>query len=435
MPPRYLVIQCAALGHGLLESRGALDMAGLSFSPVDSVFPALTCPVQAGFRTASPPSSHGMMFNGAWLASLARPSFWEQSSRLVEGERIWSGFRAQGHTVGMLFWQQSLGEDVDVLLSPWPVHKHGGGLVDVTYSKPAGLYDHLCRTQKSRFRLMDYWGPLANRRSSRWIAGATAEIMGMDIAPDLLFTYLPHLDYALQKYAPGHRRCGRSLDELARLLTLLKKAAARHGYEVLVYGDYAIGPASQALFPNRLLLEKGLLATRRVGGQVYPNLHESAAFAVVDHEIAHVFLRDPKDEEKAFATLAVLSELSGNVTVTAGESLERLGMAHPNGGHILLTGRPGTWFAYPWWTDPGEAPDFAGHIDIHNKPGYDPCELFFGKHPFRIGTDPGRIRGTHGTVGPDRRAAWAATFDLPQEPRSLLDLSRGLKELLDRAEP
>ena len=54
----------------------------------------------------------------------------------------------------------------------------------------------------------------------------------------------------------------------------------------------------------------------------------------------------------------------------------------------LLPAKRGAWCEYKWWTDDREAPDFASHVDIHNKPGFDPKELFF----FNRGT----VRGTHG---------------------------------------
>ncbi|MBR1837233.1 MAG: hypothetical protein IJ783_08085, partial [Kiritimatiellae bacterium] len=68
-------------------------------------------------------------------------------------------------------------------------------------------------------------------------------------------------------------------------------------------------------------------------------------------------------------------------------------------GDLLFVAPGGSWCAYPWWTDRREAPDYATHIDIHNKPGYDPCELFFDRGPWlhpRTCQDASRIRGTHG---------------------------------------
>ena len=75
----------------------------------------------------------------------------------------------------------------------------------------------------------------------------------------------------------------------------------------------------------------------------------------------------------------------------------------------------------PWWTDPREAPDWATHIDIHNKPGYDPSELFFGGFfPPRTCQDHTRIKGTHGRAC---ETAWASTASVSLEsPKNLARL-------------
>ena len=289
---KLLVIQAAALGFDFLSKCGGEDtLNGLSFKKAESVFPALTCPVQATMRTALPPSSHGMVMNGVFAENLRRPLFWEQSSRLVQGERIWSGAQEGKLKTGMLFWQQSLGEQADVLLSPAPIHKHGGGMVESVYSRPDGLYDYLVNRLKRPFKLSSYWGPLSSLKSSKWITEAAAEIMDMpDVAPDLLFVYIPHLDYALQKYGPGSGKAEKAFSEFAALLNSLTEKGRASGYDILVYGDYAIADVSSAVFPNRMLAENNLFRTRSVRGRLYPDFGYSDAFAVCDHETAHVYV-------------------------------------------------------------------------------------------------------------------------------------------------
>jgi len=75
------------------------------------------------------------------------------------------------------------------------------------------------------------------------------------------------------------------------------------------------------------------------------------------------------------------------------------GLAHARCGEVVLEAAEGCWFDYRWWR-PGAAPDFAGHVDIHNKPGFDPCELFRERWGLRTGTDPARVRGSHGRQAP-----------------------------------
>ena len=225
MGRKLLSVEVAGLSHDF-------EVAGLNSQTIESVFPAVTCTVQASFRTASSPSKHGMIANGLFHRKLGRPMFWEQSSRLVEGERIWTNFRLRGKRVGMVFWQQSLGETVDLILSPAPVHKHHGGMIQDCYSKPSGLYRKLCRKIGRPFKLQHYWGPLASWKVGEWIVEAVSEILSdPNLAPDLLLGYLPSLDYDLQRKDPKtDKSVLKTLNRVKEQLLRLIQSAALHGY-------------------------------------------------------------------------------------------------------------------------------------------------------------------------------------------------------------
>jgi len=429
MSGKLLVINVAAMGHELLSSGGLSELDGLKFRPAGSVFPAVTCTAQASFRTAEPPGRHGMVASGLMRRDLARVMFWEQSAALVAGERIWSGLRNRGGRVGMLFWQQSLGEAVDMLLSPAPIHTHGGGMIQAVADKPTGLYGTCCQAVGKKFKLRHYWGPLASAKVGDWISAATAAVMSDPRgAPELLLTYLPTLDYDLQRHGPAGAKADAALKKLHAQLRLLLAAARDKAYEVLIFGDYAIGPAGGAVFPNRALADAEMMKTRSVGGMLYPDLHNSGAFAVVDHEIAHVYVRNPGDLE---ATKSLLASVPSVAEVIDESGKQHLGLDHPNSGELVLTAAAGKWFAYPWWRDKKHAPDYASHVDIHNKPGFDPCELFFGWPPISVSQDASRIRGTHGGTGPGREIAWAATVPLG-EPADLIGLAQATKDWLNQ---
>lgn len=427
---KLVVVQVAALGRELVESNGYARWQGLEFRPLQSVFPAVTCAAQASFRTASAPSEHGMVGNGFFFRDLMRPLFWEQSTRLVTGPRIWNSFSSKGGRTGMFFWQQSLGESVDAVLSPAPIHKHHGGLVQSCYSKPRDLYDRVCAAVGRGFNLMHYWGPMASVKSSDWIADATAAILGeAGPAPDLCLTYLPALDYDLQRHGPDSPKSKKALATVFEELERILSAAGKSGHEVVVFGDYAIARCdSGAVLPNLALREAGLFAHRAIGGGAYPDFHLSDAFAVVDHEVAHVHVNRP---EAAGRVAELLGGLEG-----VGEVLDRtaqrgLGLDHERSGDLVLVAADGYWFAYPWWENDGEAPDYAGHVDIHNKPGYDPCELFFGWPPGTVSRNTGKVKGTHGRAGPGREACWAATCRLPGGPGSIPALGAAVRDWLE----
>ncbi|MDP6637371.1 MAG: alkaline phosphatase family protein [Phycisphaerae bacterium] len=427
---KLLVVQAAALGYELLRRRCGGDNAsaqwlGLEFAPIDGGVPGVTCSAQASFRTAADPSTHGMVANGLYHRDLGRVMFWEQSAGLVAGQRIWKDFRDKGGTVAMLFWQQSIGEDVDIIVTPAPIHKHHGGMIQDCYANPPGLYRKLCDRAGGAFKLRHYWGPMASIKAGDWIAEATLAIcQDSNTAPDLCLTYLPTLDYDLQRYGPDAPQAEKAANALEAQLTGLLDGARRCGYEVLVFGDYAIVPVSgDAVQPNQALLAAGLLQTRDVKGMLYPVLPASRAIAVCDHQFAHVYVADPNDLE---LTADTLRAVDGVEKVLGADEMATLGLAHPNSGELLVVAGQGRWLGYQWWTDPKEAPDYARHVDIHNKPGFDPCELFFGWPPMSISQDSSRIGGSHGAFGPGRQVAWASSITLDAEISDIVSLARAV---------
>lgn len=421
---KLLAVQVAALGRDFVRSQGAQTLAGCPVREMPAVFPAVTCTAEATFRTGLPPSQHGMVANGFFDVSLREPMFWKQSAALVSGPRFWDAYRSSGGKVGIAFFQQSLGEAADCVLSPWPIHKHGGGMIMDCYSQPLPLYRELARAVGSPFRLCRYWGPLASAKSSDWIAAALAAWLRRTDAPDLLIGYLPGLDYDLQRFGPAHPKAKAAFRAVAAELDLLAAAAKAAGYEFLAYGDYEMEPVTLGpVYPNRALRKAGLFRVRPLGGREYPDFYASRAYALPDHQVAMVYCFDPSAQTEA---QACLESLPGVEAVLDARALAGNELNHPRAGTLVLVARAGAWFAYPWWARDSAAPDYASHVDIHNKPGYDPAELFFGKNPFRVSLDASRVRGSHGRPG--HTVAWCST--LPLNAESLPELSWALSDWL-----
>ena len=425
---RLLIVQVAALGFDLVnEFPDIADKLEVQFQPLEPEFPAVTCTSQATLRTALSPSEHGIVCNGLFNRSQSVVDFWNQSARLLPQERFWRDFRQSGARVGTVCYQQSLGDpEVDLVLSPAPIHKHSGGIIQDCYSIPGDLYKNLCGRIGRPFNLFHYWGPFSSIKSTRWIRQATTEIMNdKSLAPELLFTYFPHLDYALQKYGPRNiKKTRNALRDVIAELRALVDAARDAGYEVVIAGDYAISDAEQVVLPNRILREAGIFYTRSLRGKTYADLYSTPAFAMVDHQMAHVFIRDSSREKKE-EVMELFRDKPGIATVTEGRDL----LDHPNSGEIVLVASPGSWFAYPWWDEKGESPDYAGHIDIHNKIGFDPCELFLENvFPLRVTQDTSKVKGTHGRS--DKPVALASTFHLSPSPSRYRDLPSVIKQNL-----
>jgi predicted AlkP superfamily pyrophosphatase or phosphodiesterase len=424
MANKWLIVSVAGLGWEYLEKRKINRLAGLELSPADSIFPAVTCTAQASFRTATYPKEHGMIANGLFDRRLGKAMFWEQSANLVEGPRIWDAARENGAKIGIMFWQQSMGENADCIITPAPIHKHNGGMVMDNYIVPSDAGARI-RKKCGKFPLGRYWGPLASPKVGNAVI-KYFETALEEFPLETVFLYLPTLDYDFQRYGPDDERSVRSLDILTLQLERLVSLAEKKGYNILFSGDYAINEVtSEPVYPNITLREASLFNTRSIKSMAYPDLFSSRAFALADHEISHVYIRNSSDIQLVWDLFTSTGDYETVEVKTANTT-----WGHDSAGEILLTARKGSWCAYQWWTKNSEAPDYASHVDIHSKPGFDPCELFFDSC-FSIKTcqDPSRIGGTHGRQSKVAFASSVPLAGLSSEP-TFISLASAIKEAL-----
>lgn len=410
---RVCVINVAALSGRLLEAAGDdLRIKKLAMPPraMKPTLPAVTCSVQASLTTGVPPAVHGIIANGLHFRESRETSFWEQSNTLLAKKRFWhSRHLPDTPRVAMLFWQNSMAGAADIVVTPKPRHAEDGRTLSWCFSQPAGLYDELI-TEIGEFDLMSYWGPMASAKSSQWITACALRIWKGE-RPDLQLVYLPHLDFGPQRWGPDDPRMVAEVQAADAMVGQLIDAVQADGGEAVVLSEYGMVPVRRAVRPNILLRQAGLLAVREQDGQELLDLENSRAFAMVDHQVAHIYCQDQTAIE---AAAEVLGASDGVGQVLVGGEIEHAGLRNPRSGEAVALARSDSWFAYYWWTDPAKAPRFAHTVDIHNKPGYDPCELFFDPQTRRIPTDPSLVKGSHGLVNVPARdqAILAATCEL-----------------------
>ena len=371
-----------------LTPRALLDMPHLSrlgadgfMARLDPVLPAVTCSVQASLLTRRMPAEHGIVGNGWYFRDLGEVLFWRQHNRLVQGEKLWETARRTnpGFRVANVCWWYAMGASTDLTVTPRPVYHADGRKSPDFYTRPPQLHDRLER-ELGPFPLFSYWGPGASLRSTEWIAGAARLLLdGEDL--DLLLVYLPHLDYDLQRYgphAPSARRAAWDLDTVAG--GLIDYARAR-GDAVVVLSEYGITPASRHVDINRALRRAGFLRAYTQAGMDYLDPWASRAFAVADHQIAHVYVADRADLD---AVRETLRSLPGVASLLEGDALAAAGLAHPRAGELVALAERDAWFTYHYWLDDARAPDFARQVEIHRKPGYDPAELLMDPDDRRV---------------------------------------------------
>jgi predicted AlkP superfamily pyrophosphatase or phosphodiesterase len=344
--------------------------------PLTTVTPAVTCTVQSTLVTGLMPSGHGAVANGWYFRDLSEIWLWRQSNRLIDGEKIWDAAKVRdpAFTCAKMFWWYNMYSSADWSATPRPMYPADGRKIPDHYAHPTDLHDEL-DAKLGQFPLFKFWGPLADISSSNWIAKATLHVMATR-NPTLTLSYLPHLDYNLQRLGPdlSHPRIQQDLKEIDAVCGTLIDAAAASGREVIVVSEYGITPVTDAVHINRALREAGLIAVRAEEfGREVLDPGASAAFALADHQIAHVYVND---RSRIGAVRALLERLDGVERVLDEDGKRAAGLDHPRAGELVAISKAERWFSYYYWLDDARAPDFARTVDIHRKPGYDPVELF-----------------------------------------------------------
>ena len=338
---------------------------------LSTVVPAVTCSVQASFLTGLLPNQHGVIGNGWYFRDLAEVLFWRQSAHLYTGERIWEAARKRDRdfSCAKLFWWFNMYDTADWAVTPRPMYPADGRKLPDIWASPSELRTEL-NERLGTFPLFNFWGPRADIVSTQWIANCARHVYDSR-RPTLTLVYLPHLDYCLQKLGPLHPDVRRHLREVDSVAGELIDHARRDGARVIVLSEYGIVEVSGPVHINRTLRRAGYIRVREELGRELLDAGASEAFAVADHQIAHVYVQNPERIEEVRRLL----EAEPGIERVLWDKSE-LGLDHGRSGELVAIAAPDRWFTYYYWLDDDRAPDFARCVDIHRKPGYDPVELF-----------------------------------------------------------
>lgn len=389
------------LTSGMTPNILALAENGES-AKMEPVFPAVTSTVQASILSGKYPDQHGIISNGLYDRNTYSVSFWEQANSLVQVDRIWDIIKRKENSSSVssnvktaaLFFQNSMYSNSDIIVTPRPIHREDGSMEPWCYSKPVGFYEEM---QKSlgEFNLGTYWGPFASFKSSEWI-GKAAEYTLEKLRPNLMFVYIPHIDYSAQRFGKNSSEVRDDLKKADEIVGKIVKKTSKLGIndqtEFVILSEYSFDDVSGSIHLNVKLREAGLLDTRTIGGKEYVDFECSNAFAMVDHQIANIYIKDGFENK----TLRVIEDTDGVDIILSKEEKKKLKIDHERSGEIIAISEKNKWFDYYWWFEDLKAPTFTRTVDIHRKPGYDPLELFFDKEKKSIPYDTNLIKGSHG---------------------------------------
>jgi predicted AlkP superfamily pyrophosphatase or phosphodiesterase len=380
---------------------------------INPMLPAVTTAVQSTYVTGKLPAEHGIVGNGWYDRMDCEVKFWKQSNKLVLSEKIWERAKHQDakFTIANMFWWYNMYSSADYAVTPRPNYLADGRKMPDCYSTPAGLRDEL-QAELGQFPLFQFWGPGANIKSTRWIADASV-FTDKKYNPTLTLIYLPHLDYCLQKFGQDFSRISNELGEIDRVVEQLVTYYSSKKTRIILLSEYGITSVSRPISINRILREHGLLAIREERGLELLDAGASKAFAVADHQIAHLYINDPSVSVKV---RAIVEKVPGIELILNREEQARYGIDHERAGELVLMADEKSWFTYYFWLDDAKAPDYARAVDIHKKPGYDPVEMFMSsklragykllrkKAGLRyvmdvIPLDATLVKGSHGRIG------------------------------------
>ena len=406
---------------------GALVKQG-AMAAVAPAFPAVTCVAQSTYLTGTPPARHGIVGNGWYDRELAEVQFWKQSNHLVHGRKVWEELRelAPGFTCAKLFWWHNMYSSADWSITPRPMYPADGRKFFDIYAWPYAIREEIKR-DLGEFPFATFWGPAAGVKTpqggrdaaTRWIA-ESARWIEEKHSPTLSLVYLPHLDYNLQRLGPRDPAIAMDLREVDQIAGDLVDFYRKRGVQVLVLSEYGIAAVDLPVNLNRIFRDQRWLVVKEELGRELLDAGASRAFAVADHQVAHIYLKDRALEKEV---RQLLETEPGVERVLDRRQQAELGVDHERAGDLIAVARANAWFTYYYWFDERRAPDFARCVDIHRKPGYDPVELFLDpkipavklkiawrllqkKLGFRmlmdvIPLDASLVKGSHGRVPED----------------------------------
>lgn len=426
---RVCIINVVGLTPGLVQYAPRIQQLatspGYSSRSWRSPLPAVTCTSQATMLTGVSPQEHGIVGNGWYFRDTQEIRFWQQANSLIQARPFYDDFET-----AKMFWWFNQSSSARYSATPKPHYGCDGSKVfDILDQTECELTQQI-----GPFPFFNFWGPSAGLPATRWIADATAVVLKQK-QPQLTLTYLPHLDYDFQRLPIQEPA---RVNEVDSCVAAVVEAAESIGAKPIVVSEYGLMPVNRPIHVNRVLRKAGLLNIRQgpFGETLIPG--ESPAFAVADHQLAHIYVRDASRIEEV---RKLIQSVAGVDQVVEPAELQ---LGHPRSGELVAVAEPDAWFTYYYWLDDSKAPDFARTVDIHRKPGYDPCELFLTskarairkvvqkKLGFRysmdvIPLDAKLVQGSHGRYpeNPNDGPLIIGPGKLPDDMRGMADYVRG----------
>jgi hypothetical protein len=415
---RVCIIDIAGLSPRLTSRVSGLWINSLPCPPrpMKPTLPAVAASVQASMTTGAEAGRHGVIGGGLFRRGRREVSLDERSNTLLAKKRFWHSRRLGMPRTALVFWTNPLAGAADVVLGAMTGGPSGVSLADL----PVGLYAKLA-AEIGPCDMSLLRGPGASWPAAGWIADAAAYVW-REQKPDMAWVYMPGVDFEAVRYGVDSPQAAEALRVLDLQAHRLADDVAASGGRTLIVSDGGYVSVSTVGFPNIRLHQAGLLKTVPTDLGETADLENSAAFAMVDHQVAYVYCSDAAAVQAAAEALA---GQAGIAQVLRPQEALDCGVGCERAGDLVILARPDAWLSYRWWAEDDRAPRAAARWDVQGKLGHDPCELF--APPFagassqgkitrigRIDPNPARVRASRGLVPADPAdyAVLAATCEI-----------------------
>jgi predicted AlkP superfamily pyrophosphatase or phosphodiesterase len=370
-PEFFLPSDLSASNATLISLRDSGSYAKVAFPP----YPSFTYPGHTAMVTGDFPARHGITANEVFDPTAPEPRwFWYASD--IQVPAIWDVAHQAGLTVGAVSWPVSAGsKSIDWEFPEFPTTASGYKQFR-KYTSP-GLLAEIEAVTGS----ITNAGQLNTAKWDNLIAAAAVDIIEQH-KPNLLLVHFIESDHAQHlggRSAPNLTETLQRIDNhIHQVIEATKKAGLYEQTTFIVLGDHGFADIKQAIAPNVLLVQNGLITLE--DGKV------TDWKAITQHTggSAAVYVKDPKDTATLEKVHAILQEHSVDSSsnrlyqIVEKEQLVRLG--GPRDAAFYLEGELGNMFS---GASTGEflrrAPLKGNHGYLPTKPGLQTGFLLAGR--------------------------------------------------------
>ncbi|MEO6810759.1 MAG: alkaline phosphatase family protein [Isosphaeraceae bacterium] len=355
MAERVVLLSIPQLRHkdvtpGALASLDRMAGRG-ALAELVPAFPGLAASSFATLMTGTGPYEHGLIGNSYYDRAEGRVRVGPLPDSVVQAPRLWDRLRAVKPGARSMLWfaPNFRGATVDLgawVESDWQLATEPPALAKGLLDRFGPFPSPVSRGEPPRLEV------------STWLLKAAAQVIA-DEQPTLAVVRVPYLGQVARRFGPDGREAGRAIRELESILAPFLATLDRATLTIAVT-ESVTTPVSGPIYPNRVLRGLGLLALKPDDkGGLAIDLGQSAAFALADHQVCHIYLNDP-DQAATIASAFAGAHNDGVDTVAPGAARAGLGLDHPRAGDVVLVACPDRWFAPDWWLTAEEAPKSSG---------------------------------------------------------------------------